>query len=190
MKRKFTFFVVIFLFLTLQNFGQNENHKWAVSFGFGTVNYSKENAAAVGGRFIPQFPRLSAARYMFKNVTFVGSISGTFNDSQKYTTLDGEARYDFGTSKNKITPYVVIGGSLVKSKHLLPTLNYGIGGTLWISDHFGLHAQLLHKYNEKRFKSQTSHSFFSTGLVYRFSLKKATEGNSSTRKRIWESKHK
>ena len=188
MKRKFKILTLFFILISLNNFSQNEDYKWAVSFGSGAVLYSVENSTAVGGRFIPQFPRLSASRYMFKNVTFVGSISGTFNDRQKYTTFDGEARYDFGTSKNTINPYVVLGASLIKSKHVLPTLNFGIGGTLWISDHFGLHGQILHKYNEKRFKSQTSHTFFSAGVVYRFSLlggNNGTKGGSS-RDRIWD----
>jgi hypothetical protein len=188
MKRKLNFFVLIFLVFTLNIFSQNEDQKWAVSVGFGSVIYSVENSTAVGGRYIPQFPRLSASRYMFKNVTFVGSISGSYNDSQKYTTFDGEARYDFGTSKNTINLYVVLGGSLIKSKHVLPTLNFGIGGTLWISDHFGLHGQLLHKYNDKKFNSQRSHTFLSAGLVYRFSLLGGNSGGKagSSRKRLWD----
>ncbi|WP_343328758.1 hypothetical protein [Polaribacter staleyi] len=188
MNRKFKFLVLTFFIFTLHNFSQNEEHKWAVSLGSGAVIYSVENAPAVGGRYIPQFPRVSVAKYMFKNVTFVGSISGTFRDSQKYTTLDGEARYDFGTSKNTINPYVVIGGSFVKSKHFLPTLNFGIGGTLWISNHFGLHGQLLHKYNDKKFNSQRSHTFLSAGLVYRFSLFGGRNGTNGgfNRKRLWD----
>lgn len=181
-------FTLVFL-CTLHSFSQNETNKWAVTLGTGSVLYSVEDGRDLGGRLIPQFPRLSLATYLFKNVTLAGSISSDFNDNQKYTTFDGEFRYDFGTSESTINPFVLIGGSLVKSKHVLPTLNFGIGGTLWISDHFGLQGILMHKYNEERFKSQRSHTYGSVGVTYRFSFSGGNSGSSSGRKRIWEDKH-
>ncbi|MDN3618548.1 MULTISPECIES: hypothetical protein [Polaribacter] len=180
--------ILVFLF-TLNSFSQNEVNNWAVTLGSGSVLYSVENGPDMGGRLIPQFPRLSVAAYVFKNITLAGSISSDFNDNQKYTTYDGEVRYDFGTSENTINPYILIGGSLIKSKHVLPTLNFGIGGTLWISDHFGLQGVIMHKYNEERFQSQRSHTYGAVGVTYRFSLSGGNGRSTSGRKRIWESKH-
>lgn len=185
---KYIFLAVIFLF-TFKGLSQNQENNWAITIGTGSVLYSEENGAAMGGRLIPQFPRLSVATYIFKNITLAGSISTDFNDNQEYTTYDGEVRYDFGTSENIINPYVLIGGSFIQSKNLLPTLNFGIGGTLWISDHFGLQGVLMHKYNEERFQSQRSHTYGSVGVTYRFSLSGGNSNSSSGRKRIWESKH-
>lgn len=193
----------IFLFLVLSifsfsAFAQSKDSKWAVTFGSASVLYSVEDASELrsisalkgGSRYILLFPRLSVARYMFKNVTFVASIASSFKDTQKYTSFDGEARYDFGTSENKLSPYISIGGSFIDAHILLPTLNFGAGGTLWISDRFGVNGQLNYRYNEERFRSQRSHLFGSAGLVFLFSSK----GNKSVirdsgRKRIWEVNH-
>ncbi|MCL7762416.1 hypothetical protein MPF19_03240 [Polaribacter sp. Z014] len=189
MKSKFKFFVLVFLLLALQNFGQNESNKWAVTLSSSLVVYATKDGAAMQGRYIAQFPRLSLARYMFKNLTFVGDFSSSYRDVQKYTALDGEVRYDFGTSENRITPYLTVGGGFVKSKHWLPTLNFGFGGTFWVSDHFGLHGQWMYKYNEERYHSQRSHTFLSAGVVYRFSLSGNTGARGGERKRLWDYKH-
>jgi len=200
MKRKLTLFIVFFLFLSVKAFTQNEEKKWFLSIGSSSVLYSQEDASAVGGRYKTQFPRLSAGRYMFKNVTFVGSVSFTLSNPQEYATLDGTMRYDFGTSNNTFSPFVMIGGSFIKStrsKYLLPTLNFGFGGTIWFSDKLGLTGEFMYKYNEERFQSQKSHTFASAGLVYRFSLfGNSTSSSSGTkiirdskRKRIWNTKN-
>ena len=189
MKVKVNIILIILLF-ALKSFGQNNENKWAITFGSGLVIYEEKDASAMSGRYISQFPRFSVATYLLKNVTLVGSISTDFNDEiQDYTTFDGELRYDFGTSENMLTPYVLIGGSLIKSKHLLPTLNFGAGITLWVSNRIGLHGQLQYRYNEERFNSQRSHTFMSGGIVYRFSLSGDSGGRKSERKRLWESKH-
>lgn len=200
MKRKLSLQLVFFLLLSAKSFTQNKEKKWFFSIGSSSVLYSIKDAPAVGGRYEAQFPRLSAGRYMFKNVTFVGSVSFTLSNPQEYATLDGAARYDFGTSNNTISPFISIGGSLIKSnrsKYLLPTLNFGLGGTIWISDRFGLTGELMYKYNQERFQSQKSHTFASAGIVYRFSLfgnSTSSSSNSriikdSRRHRIWHSRN-
>lgn len=189
---------LLLIFLSFSALGQDRDNKWAVTFGSGSVLYTAEDASALtavsaldgGSRYILQFPRFSVARYMGRNVTFVASFSSSFEDSQNYTSYDGEIRYDFGTSENKISPYIMLGGSIIKSLIHIPTLNFGGGGTLWISESFGLHGQLAYRFNEERFASQRSHIFGSAGLVYRFTG--SNEGKSrarySTRKRIWNRK--
>lgn len=197
MKKRFTFFVFFLLFMCVTSFSQNEEKKWTLTFGSGSVLYSPERALAVGGRYIAQLPRFSAGRYLSNSLTFVGSISSAYQDTQKYTTLDGEFRYDFGTSENTITPFLLLGGSFITAKRLTPTVNIGGGGTLWISEKLGLNGVIMYRLNEKRFSSQRSHAFGSLGLVYRFSLSGSGAGrvsssgkrvikDSTKRKRIWD----
>lgn len=198
MKRKLTFSVIFFLSLCINILSQNQEKKWTLTFGSASVLYSTENSSAVGARYLAQFPRFSIGRYMFKNTTFVGSISSSYGGFQKYTTFDGEARYDFGTSENRISPYILIGGSFIEAAKLTPTLNFGAGGTLWISERFGLNGQLVYKISENRFTSERSHTFGSVGLVYRFSFSKSSASGFSTnrttvrnsrRKRLWNTKN-
>lgn len=196
MKRNRTLLVIFFFVFCVNLFSQNQEKKWILAFGSASVLYSSENSSAVGVRYLELFPRVAVGRYMFKNVTFVGSISSSNGATQKYITFDGEARYDFGTSGNRISPYISVGGSFIAAKHLTPTINLGAGGTLWISDKFGLTGQILFKLSETKFSSQRSHNFGTAGLVYRFSLSKNNESSSgrskirtSKRKRLWNSKN-
>jgi len=179
-------FILVFLFLTMTLQSQDYNNKWAFGIGAGGLLYSEKDGPTMGFRFSEQFPRISIARYMFKNVTFAGSFSKSLDENKKYTTLDGEIRYDFGTSENLISIYVLLGGSLVETIHMLPLVNVGAGGALWISDRFGLSGQLMYRINHLGFQSQASHIFASGGLVYRFSL---NGGMGRDRRRLWDMKH-
>ena len=181
--------VIVFLFLTLMLQGQDNNNKWAIGFGAGGLLYSEGNNASVGYRFTEQFPRISIARYVFKNITLAGSFSSSINEDKKYTTLGGELRYDFGTSENLISIHVLIGGSLIDAKRLIPVLDFGVGGTLWIFERIGLNGQLIYKYNNLGTISQPSHIFASGGLVYRFNIGNGG-GNVQARRRLWDFRHR
>lgn len=182
------YLIILFLFLTMSLQSQDSNNKWVVGFGAGGVLYSAEDGPAIGYRYSEQFPRLSFAKYIFKNISFSGAFSTSIDPNRKYTTVDGELRYDFGTSENRISPYVLIGGSFIDSKYLLPGLNFGVGGTLWVSDRIGLNGQLVYKYNHLGFESQRSHTYGAGSIVYRFSLGSGTNRRDG-RRRIWEMKH-
>jgi len=191
MKRKRSFLITLFLLISLKSFTQNEEMKWIFSVGSGSALYSQSDVSSIGGKYIAQFPRLSLGLYVFKNVTFVGGISSALDNTKKYTTFDGAARYDFGTSTNTISPYVFIGGSFISAKNLTPTVNIGAGGTIWISDRFGLTGELMRKLSENRFTSQKSHTFGSAGIVYLFSLSGSSSSSNkiirdSRKSRIWE----
>lgn len=196
MKRNLLLYIVFFLTISTTFYAQNDERKWMIGFGSASVLYSQEDGPAVEGRYIAQFPRLIGGLYAFKNITLVGSISVEFNDNQGYKTLDGFIRYDFGTSMNKVSPYVLLGGSTIKSyrsKYFLPTLNFGAGSTFWFSDKFGLNGELMYKFNEERFSSQKSHIFAGLAIVYRFSLfgnSSSLGGGSSKRKIMKDSKRK
>lgn len=193
----FKYFIFLLFFLTLKNQikAQDFSDRWVFGFGAAGSLYSEKDASKVGFRYSSQFPQFSLARYMFKNVTFAGAISTSISQDRKYTTLDGEVRYDFGTSENTLSIYGLIGGSLVDSKdYVTPFINFGGGGTLWLSDRIGLHGQMIYKVNYYNVSKQGSHIFASGSIVYRFSL----NGNSnkarnvkrdSPRKRIWNMKH-
>lgn len=171
---------------------QDINNKWSINIGSGGVLYPGEYDSNVGFKFTEQFPRISISRYMFKNITFSGALSNSTNKTKKYTTLDGEIRYDFGTSENVISIYALIGGSIIDANKKLPTLNFGAGGTLWISDSWGLSSQLMYKHIPdiveipKRY--QTPHIYACGGIVYRFSFSNPIsfqKKSTSSRKRLW-----
>lgn len=190
-KSHFSILVLMLVFITAR--AQDVNKRWAIGIGSGALLYSKNDLKTIGFRYSEQFPRLSVARYMFKNTTFVGQFSTSVDENKKYLVLDGDIRYDFGTSENLISIYVLLGGSLVDTKYLLPIINLGAGGTLWVSNTIGLNSQLVYKYNNSGFKSQASHIFASGGIVFRFSLGADKNGYSHTkkksRKRLWEMRH-
>jgi hypothetical protein len=188
-KVKKAYLVVFLFFLTVSIQSQNNKDKWAIGFGAGGLLYSENDLKAIGYRFSQQFPRISVARYMFKNVTVAGSFSQSIEEQRRYVTFDGELRYDFGTSENLITIYALVGGSLIDTKYLLPLVNFGIGGTLWVSENFGLQGQFIYKYNNSGFQSQASHIFASGGVVYAFSMENKYSARKKTRTRLWDMKH-
>lgn len=181
MKTKFNYFIIVFLFLIMSPplHSQNANNKWTFGLDLASVPYLIKDGDAIGSALLNQSPRFSLARYMFYDITFVGSFSTAIGVSQKYTTFDGLARYDFGTSQNHLVPYVFIGGSLVKAIALTPTVNFGAGNTYWFSDTYGFNFQLMFKFSEDRFLSQQSHMMTSIGFVYSFDAK-------SMKPRVWE----
>lgn len=190
---KIVYLIVLYLFLGLSVQSQNITDRWAFSIGAGGVLYSEKDLRSIGYQYSEQFPRFSIARYMFKNVTFAGSFSQSIDDNKKYLTFDSEIRYDFGTSENLINIYALVGGSLIDTNYLLPLVNFGAGGTLWIFQNVGLQGQLIYKYNNSGFQSQASHIFGSGGIVYCFAIggenKYSTRGRKKKRTRLWEMKH-
>jgi hypothetical protein len=172
--------LIIFLFLTLQVSAQNENQKWTAGVSLALAKYMTDfQADVLGGGFVYQTPRFNISRYMFSNITFDAGISAAIFDSQTYTTFDGLVRYDFGTSRENVVPYMLLGGSFIKARALTPTVNVGAGTTFWFSQNYGFNLQLIYKYSEVKHESQFSHFYTSVGLVYSFSSR-------SLNPRLWE----
>jgi len=189
-------FILLTLLLTVAIHSQDFNNKWAISIGAGGTLYQQDDLQSIGYRYSEQFPRISVSRYLFKSITFAGTFSTSFDSEKKYTTFDGELRYDFGTSQNLVNVYALVGGSLVDTKYLLPVLNFGFGGTLWFSNSFGINSQMVYKNNHLGFKSQASHIFGSGSIIYRFNFGNSNRANKSSRKRkgskrtrLWEMNH-
>ncbi|MDG1743974.1 MAG: hypothetical protein P8H19_05195 [Polaribacter sp.] len=188
-KRIYLFSLSILFTTAIQS--QDISNKWAINIGSGLVIYpgKYDRNMGLGFKYSEQFPRISISRYMFKNITFSGALSISPIQRKKYTTFDGEIRYDFGTSENIISIYALIGGSIIENKKMvLPTLNFGAGGTLWISDSWGLNSQLMYKYIPEVAKNyQKPHIYAGGGIVYRFSSQTASQKNPTlNRKRLWD----
>ena len=179
---KTNYLAIIFLLFFISIKGQNENNKWAFGASLASAKYTAEQGKTIGGIFITQTPRLNISRYMFSNIIFDAGFSTVIGDNQKYTTFDGILRYDFGTSKNNVVPYLLIGGSFIYAKSLSPTVNFGAGNTFWFSPRYGLNIQVMYKFTEDRFKSQKSHVYTSVGLVYSLGLRSLVP-------RLWNQNH-
>lgn len=190
---KKVFFIVLLLFLAVKIQSQDSINKWAIGIGAGGVLYAEEDISSIGFQFSEQFPRLKVARYMFSNITLAGSFSQSVDDRKTYITFDGEVRYDFGTSKNLINIYALVGGSLIYTSSIdpYPFANFGVGGTLWVYKNFGLQGQIIYKYNSAGFETQASHVFGSGGIVYRLNVgnKFSVKSRKKNRTRLWEMKH-
>lgn len=184
MKIKFLIFCLFFFTFFQSIKAQNEDDKWVIGLNIGSVLYSNADADKVGGAYIDQIPRINISRYLFKNLTLDAAFGTTFLDPQKYTTLDGILRYDFGTSYENVVPYVLLGGSFITATQLTPTLNFGAGNTFWILPNYGLNIQVMYKFSESRFNvnNQYSHLYTTIGLVYSFKSRNMS-------RRLWDMKH-
>ncbi|AUC85479.1 hypothetical protein CW731_09335 [Polaribacter sp. ALD11] len=172
--------IIFFLFVfTIQIKAQSEVQKWTAGISIAGAKYSLQDGRVVGGQLAYQSPRFNVSRYIFKSLVLDAGFATAVGDNQKYTTFDGALRYDFGTSRDNVVPYILIGGSFIDAVRFTPTLNFGAGSTFWFNANYGLNLQLMYKFSESRFESQKSHIYPSAGLVYSF-------GGRSSNQRIWE----
>jgi len=177
---KFLKVFLIFFFVGYQLFGQNKENKWVVGASVGVVKFTSEDSQFIGEQFIFQMPKLNVSRYFYKGLTLdaaisfntINEISGFYNNDVPYFSLDGAVKYDFGKSKENFVPYIMFGGSLLKTTYkMTPTFNIGAGGTFWLNSRYGANIQLLHKNSLETFGSMRSHTYFSVGVVYSLKLR-------------------
>lgn len=171
-------FLVAFL-ISISLISQNKKQKWTAGVSIAAAKYSFNDAKIVGGQLAHQIPRINISRYFLKNFTLDAAFSTAIGDKQDYTTFDGAIRYDFGTSRDEVVPYILVGGSFINAVRFTPTLNFGAGATFWFNGNYGLNFQLLYKFSETQFESQRSHLYPSVGLVYSFSYR-------SLRRTFWD----
>lgn len=192
MKKRHQTLFIIFFCITLSNFSQNEQSKWAIDVGSASVYFEKGATPQVGYRYLEAAARLGLTKYIYKDLSISGSISNSIISKKEYLTLDGELRYGFGTSNKKIFNLISIYASIGTSylfKPNLVTLNFGGGGTLWLSKKFGLTSSLIYKlYGVPNFPG--SHFYGSGGFVYQFSKgnnsgSKPRKAKGGSRSRIW-----
>jgi hypothetical protein len=182
MKSKLSLAFLLFLLFTVVIKAQNNDEKWTFGLSFASAMYFEQDSDKIGGTFVHQTPRVSISRYFVKNITLEASFATSVFDSQKYTTFDGVARYDFGNSYDNIVPYILLGGSLISAEQLTPTLNFGVGNTFWFAPNYGVNFQLMYKFSEDKFTTQFSHLYPSIGLVYSFKSR-------NMNRRLWNMKH-
>lgn len=171
--------IIVLLFVhTISINAQTEKQPWTAGIGFAGAKYSFEAAKIVGGQLAHQTPRFNVSKYLYKGLIADAAVATTVGDSQSYTTFDASLRYDFGTSHDKVVPYILVGGSFISAIRTTPTANFGAGSTFWFNQKYGLNFQLMYKFSESKFESQKSHLYPSVGLVYSF-------GYRSLNPRIW-----
>ena len=202
MKNSIYSLLLVFFCITFSGYSQNEENKWAIDIGSSSVLYTREAGQSLKYRIIRLVPRVNLTRYIAKDFSIAGSAAYSLEKERSYMSFDGEVRYGFGTTEKKIfniaSIYSILGGSLIfrnPANELLIdaiTLNFGGGGTLWLSDRFGLNSRLVYKFfaNSKGDRPR-SHFYGAAGIVYQFSLggkgnKKGRKAKGGKRSRIWE----
>ena len=183
--------IVTVLFLCLkQGYSQG---KLEIGASLSLVKFSNSNATIIGDRYLFQVPSLNAT-YEFSERLSLG-LEWTFNtikdiglikNSVAYNSYGGHIRYKLKSKWRILNPYILIGGTFVKSEnYTIPTLNFGVGNTYWITDNIGVNSQFVYKFSENRFQSIRPHFQFTTGIVYRFDFNIFSIG----RNRLWEMNH-
>ncbi|GAB7256102.1 hypothetical protein [Polaribacter sp. OB-PA-B3] len=176
--KNITVIIVLLFALTININAQTEKQPWAAGISIAGAKYSFEAAKVVGGQLAHQTPRFNVSKYIYKGLIADAAIATSIADHQSYTTFDATLRYDFGTSNDKVVPYILVGGSFISAIRTTPTANFGAGSTFWFNQKYGLNFQLMYKFSESKFESQKSHLYPSVGLVYSF-------GYRSLNPRIW-----
>ena len=171
---------LIFLFIGFQMVAQNKENRWVVGASVGMAKFNYVNAKIVGDQFLFQIPKLNVSRYFFNGLSLdaglsfntIDKISGLFNNSIDYLSIDLGAKYDFGKSNENLVPYIFGGTSFISANsEMTPTLNFGGGGTFWLNSRYGVNLQLLYKSVMTNTVSMRSHTYFSVGVVYSLKLR-------------------
>lgn len=184
MKMKQFAFSLLFFISVFISSAQNADSRWVFGLHLASAIYKNADGDKIEGSFISQAPRGSIAMYFKNGFTLEGALSLSALDAQQYTTFDGAILYDFGSSDEKVVPYVLLGGSFISAKSLTPTLNFGAGNTFWIFPNYGLNIQLMYKYSQTKFGSQFSHFYPSVGIIY-----SPKPRNLRPSSRLWDKKH-
>ena len=167
--------ILIFLCVGSQLVAQNLEKKWTIAASVGVAKFSSIDARATGDQFVVQIPKLNMSRYLSKGVTLdvgfsagvIDRVSGVFDNSTDYFSMDIGSRYDFRQSNQNLVPYLFAGTSFVNvNKEFTPTLNIGGGAVFWLSSKYGVQPQLLYKTVQTSAIHMRSHVYFSIGFVY------------------------
>ena len=177
------FYLFAFLLISFSNIvAQDSSRSWSIGLNSSSVLYSEKDGPVVGGRYIGIIPGVSLSKYIGNKMTVSFGISKSIQDPQKYVSGDANINYELLNPEYKLRIYALGGISIVNLLETGITLNLGGGGTLWITDRFGLNGQLMYKLNALGGDFQRSHIFATAGIVYSLQL-----GGSNSR--IWERKH-
>lgn len=194
MKEKILILCIAFLTFSQLINAQSEKGKLVIGIGSSSVLFDKEGASKIKQRYNVQVPRINVTGELSDKfsidlaLTFnvIGNIEGLISNAFEYTSFDATVRYNLFKSDAVIVPYIgagvsYIGGATtaVKVEDAF-SLNILAGGTLWVTDKFGLISQLTYKHVSSDVLSMVSHIQGSAGIAFRFGS--GGEG----RKRLWD----
>ena len=176
-------YLVLILLISFAANAQNNENKWVVGVSGSLVRFSNVNRVKDWHNF--QAPKINIARYLFSGLTVDAGVTLNAIDINpfvtnefSYNSFDGNLRYDFNLSNNHLVPYLTVGDSIVgtpstiKNSKSSGVLNVGLGGTFWVSSHWGLNTQISYKHSSEKIYSMTAHKQLTVGVVY--SLKAIT----------------
>lgn len=170
-------------FLTLGS-AQTKAQKWVAGVSGSFVNFGDSGTSSrLAESFNVQVPQLSITRYLWRGfsleggvtLSFIDELGGFYRNSFNYMSFDYGFRYDFNLSEQNFVPYLYLGGSIINGPSTIPgskatpTFNIGLGGTYWVTHHWGLNVRGTYKYSQPDYESMRSHSQVSAGIVYSFS---------------------
>ena len=158
---------------------QNYDNKWVIGISGSFVIFDNNS---LGGSYNSQLPKINISRYLFSGFSLdgaatlsgIGDIDGLLSNNFSYNSLDGYLRYDFNLSDNNLVPFIAIGASFTgapssrQDSNPTSTFNTAIGGTLWVTHHWGINAQMIYKISPQEFRSMVNHTQLTGGLVYSF----------------------
>ncbi len=187
---KLYFYTILLFLFSFTTFSQDRESKWVAGLGVATVRFNKADKIVIGDLVLIHIPRINISRYLFKGITLdagfsfgvIKKLEGVFTNSISYITFDGSIRYDFNLSDRNSVPYVFVGTSWIDARKFAPTLNAGVGSTLWVSKNIGLNVQGMYKFSAENIESMRSHFYYSLSVIY------SLEPRSLTR-RLWDAQH-
>ena len=158
---------------------QNYDNKWVIGISGSFVIFDNNS---LGESYNSQLPKINISRYLFSGFSLegaatlsgIGDIDGLLSNNFSYNSLDGYLRYDFNLSDNNLVPFIAIGTSFIgapssrQDSNPTSTFNTAIGGTLWVTHHWGINAQMTYKVSPQEFRSMVNHTQLTGGLVYSF----------------------
>lgn len=167
--------ILVLIFFTLTAHSQSSNNLLEGGISIALLKYNSEGVAVVNEKYISQTPRLNLT-YNFTGNLFLDAAF-SFNvipDTEifikneiDYSTAELNLRYNFLNQRNPIKPYILVGGSLIQGIKSDMAFNVGSGVTYWMSDNYGVNAQIMFKQLLEESLTQASHTYFSFGLVIR-----------------------
>ena len=177
---------------------QQNDRKWSVAFNTSSVLFNPEGTDKVKDVLNTQLPGLQISRKIGANlsVDFIYTIEMIevikSGNSFPYSSLDLYLRYDLPELFFNIVPFGGIGLGYVSGATTTPnpqgsvSLNFMGGGTLWVSERFGLTGRLIYKRVSPNSASMATHLQGLAGIIINLNIGSKAKGN---RKRIWDKKH-
>ena len=189
---------VIFLLSIVSICSQDGEQKWSVAFNSSAVLFNQEGMEKVKDGLNSQFPGLQISRKIGVNLSvdliytieMIEVIRGV--NLFPYSSIDAYLRYDLPELFFNIVPFGGIGLGYISGATTTPnprgsvSLNFMGGGTLWVTERFGLTGRLIYKNVSSSSESMSSHFQGLGGVIFNLNLGSKYRGS---RKRIWDSNH-